>query len=321
MVLADRKRRGLPALASRRSVALTVRRLGVLTGLAAAGWLLGGAVATADELPGSGLAPATEVASGAGIGGAEPDSQGSPHPGHSGQTAGGAPESEPAVGDPIGVADAAAAAGTGAGHVVVATAQGAGEVVASAVGAGSESGEPTAESGLAGAVSAGINGPTGALQDNVEGTAAEGPQAGLDGIAASLAPRSAKEDGDKPDSGAGDSEKRRPDDGSAAPGFAVQQAAPAHPAASAAMWAEPADSSSSAEADPAEPVEPVDGTSWHDTSDSTGAVSSSPMLVAPAAFLLDRGHTLRLVAQRVALPTDPAVVVRYTADDPSFSPD
>ncbi|WP_460999908.1 hypothetical protein [Streptomonospora sediminis] len=299
-------------------MALTVRRLGVLTGLAAAGWLLGGAVATADELPGSGLAPATEVASGAGISGAEPDSEDRPE--HSGPTAGGTPGSE-SVGDPIGVADAAAAAGTGAGHVVVATAQGAGEVVASAVGAGNASGEPAAESGLTGAVSAGINGPTGALQDQVERTAAEGPRAGLDGIAASLAPRTAKDDGKKPDSGAGDSEKRRPGNGSAAPGFAVQQAAPAHPAAAAAMWAEPADSASSAEADPAEPVEPVDGTSWHDTSDSTGTVSSSPMLVAPAAFLLDRGHTLRLVAQRVALPTDPAVVVRYTADDPSFSPD
>ncbi|MFD0803902.1 hypothetical protein ACFQZU_21630, partial [Streptomonospora algeriensis] len=67
--------------------------------------------------------------------------------------------------------------------------------------------------------------------------------------------------------------------------------------------------------------EPLTGSAWNDTSDSTGTASSSPIPAAPTGFETNRAYALRLVGQRVALPEDPAVVVRYTADDPSFSPD
>ncbi|MFC6000199.1 hypothetical protein ACFPZ0_01480, partial [Streptomonospora nanhaiensis] len=62
MVLGVRKRRVGPALAGCRPVGDTLLRLGVLSGIAAVGWLLGGVVAVAaDELPGAGLASVSEI--------------------------------------------------------------------------------------------------------------------------------------------------------------------------------------------------------------------------------------------------------------------
>ncbi|QBI56106.1 hypothetical protein [Streptomonospora litoralis] len=354
MVLADRTRRGIPALARCRSVGRTLRRVGVLTGLAAAGWLLGGAAAVADDLPVPDPAPIAEAVSasasasasasvdegetGAGIGGAVPGEAGRAaeaasapaagalgRVGRQGQAA--VQSGVPALASATGAEGVADAAGAGAREVVETTARGTGEVVTGTVDTGRKVGgfadESLDDSRLAGAVSDRLAGGTDRIQDHLEQTIDEGPQAGLDGVAAALDPP-------RPDTGEGapdlrgdrDSAERESTDGSAAEPAARTQRAPVADEAVAAAAAAAAGTAAQAHsADSADTGEPLAGTAWHENSDSTGTVSSSPVPAAPAGFLMSRGHTLRLVAQRVALPADPAVVVRYTADDPSFSPD
>ncbi|MBB5998042.1 hypothetical protein [Streptomonospora salina] len=298
-----------------------LRRAGVLTGLAAAGWLLGAAAAGADEIPGPGLDPVAEVAAEAGGTSGE-----SGESGESGPAASEAPVLA-SVAESDGVAEAADAAEAGTRGVVETTAQGTGEVVTGTVRAGREVGGfadgSLSESELAGAVSDGIGGDAGRLQDHLEQTVDQGRQAGLDDVAGEFGP---------PQNGAATGEPGR--DGEAA----RQQSAPAEGAASAADSGVPAQRSEAealAAAAPADPAsggpdqsagsadvpDPLTGSALSDTSDSTGTVSPSPVPAAPTGFETNRANALRLVGQRVALPEDPAVVVRYTADDPSFSPD
>ncbi|MUL41818.1 hypothetical protein FZ103_11635 [Streptomonospora sp. PA3] len=350
-------------------MARVLRRAGVLTGLAAAGWLLGQAPAAADELPGPGLAPVAEVASEAGADIAEAGigrsdlaatGDGAADAGDAatggttaqevGRIAKTAPESaagaladaaEPGraaaetglpalapAAESRGVTEAAEAAGAGARGVVRTTAQGTGEVLTDTVRAGREAGREVGgfadaslgDSRLAGAVSDGLADDAGRLQDHLEQTIQEGPQAGLDGVAATLVPPRPDErieDPVRPE--AADSTKQ---ESAAAKAAGSARSAPQAPVqALAAAAAEAAQAGSAHSSGSADAAEPLNGSAWHDASDSTGAVSSSPVPGAPAGFLMSRSHTLRLVAQRVALPDSPAVVVRYTADDPSFSPD
>ncbi|MDT0300599.1 hypothetical protein [Streptomonospora wellingtoniae] len=353
MVQADRMRRARPALARCRAAGRTLRRAGLLTGLAAAGWLLGGAAAAADDLPGAGLEPAAAVASEAGdITGAAPQESGhavehtaddAPEDvadrvaAEQGGAAGTGVPALDSVTESGGVTEAAGAAGAGARDVVETTAQGTGEVVAGTVDAGRKVGGfaedslgegSLTESELAGAVSDGIVSETGRIQGGLEQTIQEGPRTGIEGIggldgvyAAPVAHDSADERREGPG--------RRDSDAAAADESDAEDAASAaRPAQHARTGAVPAAAAAEAEntggeqsADTADSGTPLTGSAWHEASDSTGTVSPSPVPAAPAGFLMSRGHTLRLVAQRVALPADPAVVVRYTADDPSFSPD
>ncbi|GAA1752510.1 hypothetical protein GCM10009834_06730 [Streptomonospora arabica] len=357
MVQAGRMRRGRPALACCRAAGRTLRRAGLLTGLAAAGWLLGGAAAAADDLPGPGLEPVAAVASEAGgIAGTAPQETGHADEHTTRHTADDAPEAAAgradaagrggaagtgvaaldSVAQPGGVTEAAGAAGAGARDVVETTAQGTGEVVAGTVNAGREVGGfaegslgegSLADSELAGAVSDGLVGDTGRIQGRLEKTIQEGPRTGiegiggLDGVSATLVPHGPAGDrGEGP--GRRGSEAAKTEESAAEDG--ASQARPAQHALTRAVPAAAAEAEHTGaepSADSADSGAPLTGASWHDTSDSTGTVSPSPVPAAPAGFLMSRGHTLRLVAQRVALPEDPAVVVRYTADDPSFSPD
>lgn len=61
---------------------------------------------------------------------------------------------------------------------------------------------------------------------------------------------------------------------------------------------------------------------WSGSDSAATGVSSSPFPAPAAGFWLQqRGAALRPVAQRAFLPGDPALVVRDAADDPSYSPD
>lgn len=324
-------------------MARVLGRAGVLTGLAAAGWFLGTAAAGADELPGAGLEPVAEVASEAGA-------ATGPAPGEAGAAADDASAAADAVADlkergrsadshetPVltsvaeshGVAGAADAAEAGTRQVVETTARGTGEVVTGTVRAGREVGgfadESLNDSELAGTVSDGLGGEAGRLQDQLEQTVDQGPQAGLDEVAATLAPPqavgAADETGgaDEADSRQSESADESADESATDSADPVRR--PEVQALAAAAVTGSASTESGQSAGSTDVLEPLTGSALNDTSDSTGTVSSSPIPAAPTGFETNRAYALRLVAQRVALPEDPAVVVRYTADDPSFSPD
>ncbi|MDA2807732.1 hypothetical protein [Nocardiopsis suaedae] len=69
------------------------------------------------------------------------------------------------------------------------------------------------------------------------------------------------------------------------------------------------------------PAPDTDG-AWNGSDSAATGVSSSPFPAPAAGFWLQqRGAVLRPAAQRAFLPGDPALVVRDAADDPSYSPD
>ncbi|WP_020379996.1 hypothetical protein [Nocardiopsis baichengensis] len=67
---------------------------------------------------------------------------------------------------------------------------------------------------------------------------------------------------------------------------------------------------------------PETDTSWSGSDSAATGVSSSPFPAPAAGFWLQqRGGGLRPLLRSAALPGDPTLVVRDAADDPSFSPD
>ncbi|MFI6579273.1 hypothetical protein ACIBFB_26105 [Nocardiopsis sp. NPDC050513] len=89
-----------------------------------------------------------------------------------------------------------------------------------------------------------------------------------------------------------------------------------HEAAAAGSDAESGDDAS------AERVRLIAGGAPHSTgTDATGASAPSFPTPGAAGFLMARAVHTAPLAQRVALPGDPTLVVRDAADDPSYSPD
>ncbi|MFC6004189.1 hypothetical protein ACFPZ0_21965, partial [Streptomonospora nanhaiensis] len=222
------------------------------------------------------------------------------------------------------VARTGEAAGAGARDVVERAARGTGEVVTGTVEAGSRVGgfadRSLRESRLTGPVHQGLTGETARLNDRLGQAVGAGSPVDLGVVGTTLFPSAGPpaaigaEPLPVPEARASAAEPNaRP---------ASERTAPAGPAEGPFGYAvDTAGAAAARSADSAGGSAPAAAPAWHDTSDSTGAVSSSPFPAAPAGFLMTRGHTLGLIAQRVALPDDPSVVVRYTADDPSFSPD
>ncbi|MDA0563591.1 hypothetical protein LG943_04485 [Streptomonospora sp. S1-112] len=388
MVLGVRKRRVRPVLAGCRPVGDALLRLGVLSGIAAAGWLLGSVAAAADDLPGPGLASVSEITDSAPVqqvGAAiARDHAESAQAEAAAQTSGSAPApATSAEGGPVGggaaegagtaargggsgplggplpsavgaalseaenasggserggrlpvldtVARTGEAAGAGARDVVQRAARGTGEVLTGTVEAGSRVGgfadRSLRDSRLTGPVHQSLTGETARLNDRLGQAVGTAPRVDLGAVGATLFPPAdppaalgaerpahpeAREATDKPDARPASARPAPVDPADLRFGYVADTAAAARSADTAAA-ARSADSAGGAA--------PVDTPAWPDTSDSTGAVSSSPFPAAPAGFLMTRAHALGLIAQRVALPDDPSVVVRYTADDPSFSPD
>ncbi|RCV49131.1 hypothetical protein [Marinitenerispora sediminis] len=336
MALTNRRRWGLPLRAVRRSAAPLLRRALALGGIAAAGWLMGGAgSAIADQLPveatvvgfDRGVASdLAELRSAAGVG--EP------------RAVGGSPERS--VGEPSRGALVIPPADTAARELLGGTAHGAGELVSGTVHAGREVGAYADRSlvsdgaNLAGRVSDGLARPAGGIADGLHGVIEEAPRPGpltalvpedLAAIPGTLTPTGATGPGGGV-AGAADPEEQSEPNGrepaEAASSATEEAAAGRVDGGLVAAGLAQVDHARSAgapdqDASGAEPADP----SWQRGSDSAGAVSGSSSVHAPAAagFLAHRADMLRPTSQRLAVPGDTRFVVRDAADDPSFSPD
>ncbi|GAB3211254.1 hypothetical protein GCM10027294_32820 [Marinactinospora endophytica] len=326
MVLTDRKRRGDALRAVCGAVAPSIRRLLALGGLAAAGWLVAGAAPVAADTLAAGPSAVLSAERLA------------------------APSSSETA-DVTGLTDTHET-GEAARHAVGSLAHGAGVSVAEAVGTGREIGARLdrslggGDTALTEQVSEGLAQPAAGLRDGlgraIDPHQSGGPLTGLAGDELGLIRDTLEQPGDiitvrpgahergdlpaeHPTGVAAESAQR---DDAPEPSETPEDVdeVSGDQEVVVPMSAAPLLFSTASDTAPDETPDPATsgGRAWgHAGSDSAGTVSSSSPSPGPAAagFLAQQFGTLRPLAERVALPGDPTLVVRDAADDPSFSPD
>ncbi|GAA3755996.1 hypothetical protein [Salinactinospora qingdaonensis] len=326
MVFASRQQRERPAGAARGSLAPTVLRLLTLGGIAAAGWLLGGAgSALAEDAP---LEPATVAL---------------------GQAVDAAAEGATSA-SPVGGAVDSALKGDSAA-VVTSVADEADEAVSDTVEAGrgiSSHADRSLQAGTAAlteGVSRGLAGSTEGVASGVRQTV-DNASTG-DAISGITGAESAGSDRSAPTSN-GDAAEAPQTESAPAESRGAERAGADREVSSAG--AASADTSTEGAADVPAPEDvptfnivasgketsagrvdlageetPASAPLWPHSSESSATTSSVSSVsvpgATPPAFLASRIDSLRPVAHRVSLPAAPAFVARYAADDPSFSPD
>ncbi|GAA3745465.1 hypothetical protein HDA32_005112 [Spinactinospora alkalitolerans] len=346
MVFTNRQRRGAPLRAVRRTATPALRRLLAVGGLAAAGWLLGGAgSALADELPFESPAAVSQVRDAAedGIGAAQERDGATDSADSADNAAGDARASLRALpGSALPDSDGSDATlrRTAAGAVRE-TAGETGDVVSGTARTGREIGSyvdrslGTEDATLTESVSQRISRPTGELRDGlkeaIRDDSGSGPltgltETGLDALGGADPGDGTRTGGPGP-VGSDDSDDAAPRRDDAPPESSESEDSGEEPAEAGTASRSPADAYGALSTERAD--EPADDSGsgdapWRGGSDSAGTVSPSSSPVpgpAAAGFLAHRADSLHLLVKRVALPGDPTLVVRDAADDPSFSPD
>ncbi|WP_133739577.1 hypothetical protein [Actinorugispora endophytica] len=301
MVSTDRKRRGVPVRAVRRSANPLLARLLTLGGLTVAGWLLAG-VGTAfadDAFPTEPRAETSAVAE----------------------------ELERIAED---TADLSRVGGVldesprDAGDLVSETVETGGRI-----GAYTESSLVGEEKPLAEGVPGGLARPAGEIADGLRGTVWNTP-----GLRRTPDPDAAAPLGPPPAPTATERSSAGEDGGDAVAraGHEVPSRRSAHlPGVPDGLFLRSAGAPANADrspagdaahaGDPSEAPAAPSGKPWRPGADSAGTVSPSSAPSPTAGYLAHRVETPRLVAGGAALSGGPAPAARDAADDPSFSPD
>ncbi|MFC7329222.1 hypothetical protein [Marinactinospora rubrisoli] len=317
----------------------SLRRALALGGIAAAGWLLGGAgSAIADQLPGEATAVVEGLHHGvvSDLADLRPAADGAAAP----AAGSGASAEEAAPRKPSARPLDLSTSGTAARNLLDGTAHGAGEIVSGTVRAGQAAGAYAdrtlvSDGARLGRVSSGLTGPATGIAHGLHGVIDDAPRPGpltalvpeqLAGIPGALAPTGATSTGGGV-AGAADpddpSDRKGPDPAEPSAATAADARAGSVDGGLVAAGLAQVDGARAAgqpgqDAGDREPVDP----SWpHHGSESAGAVSGSSVHTPAAGFLAHRADMLSPSSQRLAVPGDAHTVVRDSADDPSFSPD